>query len=570
MADRRDQDMEEASLYSQESEKCFHGFFHVQDIAESGSEVAWHMAGQKDRMNSSGCICGSCDVLLAKMNPVQLHFSSAMVERAEVNPSITMDGWGYKRVLSVSSDTYQAVLRPVTALCKRRGTSNAGSWKIRAEADQPVLVKLAKAEQRTVSLSETQTNSIMATRTPSNLMNRLLLEQWSNPSDIYTILMIIGGEIVHAALAQLCAGPIQYLTPASFSFGCVSYAISAVRSAIGHNRLMPKPENDCKLINLGSGYSRTNYSWILSRLLRDFEHWCGEHCRRKKQSKQDELRAKGDSNRLPLRISVWTIPSSFDERKYRGDWVYWSGVFVSIIQLAIATIPWAVWSEWGTFLFTAAGTSLAYANGLSPQWKEEKKGTRTLKKQQRYCLTVGNGADEAIVIVSEKLDLEALAGPQKVLTNEALTKFWTISLAFLWLGFLITVAGWQQHTWFLLGVGTIGMVHNILVAGVKRHPSAWGLDLIYCQTFTETKTMETLMCLEEYLPGAGASLLTEFFPGKLWPREKLIWQYAQRRREEFDTNQVKWSLPPLRRKGDNADIPQDGPYRGPDARGIKE
>nr|POE46975.1 hypothetical protein CFP56_00307 [Quercus suber] len=45
--------------------------------------------------------------------------------------------------------------------------------------------------------------------------------QWKNPSDIFTILMIIGGDIVKVALAQLCAGPVPYLTPVSFSFGWV-------------------------------------------------------------------------------------------------------------------------------------------------------------------------------------------------------------------------------------------------------------------------------------------------------------------------------------------------------------
>nr|POE83378.1 hypothetical protein CFP56_69385 [Quercus suber] len=45
--------------------------------------------------------------------------------------------------------------------------------------------------------------------------------QWRNPQDIFTILMIIGGDIVKVALAQVCAGPVPYLTPVSFSFGWV-------------------------------------------------------------------------------------------------------------------------------------------------------------------------------------------------------------------------------------------------------------------------------------------------------------------------------------------------------------
>lgn len=45
--------------------------------------------------------------------------------------------------------------------------------------------------------------------------------QWTNPGDVFTILMIIGGEIVQVAIAQLCCGPIPSFTPVSFSFGWV-------------------------------------------------------------------------------------------------------------------------------------------------------------------------------------------------------------------------------------------------------------------------------------------------------------------------------------------------------------
>lgn len=48
-----------------------------------------------------------------------------------------------------------------------------------------------------------------------------LRDQWRNPSDIFTILMILGGDIVQVAIAQLCAGPVPFLTPVSFSFGWV-------------------------------------------------------------------------------------------------------------------------------------------------------------------------------------------------------------------------------------------------------------------------------------------------------------------------------------------------------------
>jgi len=48
--------------------------------------------------------------------------------------------------------------------------------------------------------------------------------QWSNPNDIFTILLLVGGDIVQVAIAQLCAGPITHLTPVAFSFGWVSFS----------------------------------------------------------------------------------------------------------------------------------------------------------------------------------------------------------------------------------------------------------------------------------------------------------------------------------------------------------
>jgi hypothetical protein len=40
--------------------------------------------------------------------------------------------------------------------------------------------------------------------------------QWSHPKDVFSILLILGGDIVGRALAQLAGG---WLTPVTFSFG---------------------------------------------------------------------------------------------------------------------------------------------------------------------------------------------------------------------------------------------------------------------------------------------------------------------------------------------------------------
>lgn len=40
--------------------------------------------------------------------------------------------------------------------------------------------------------------------------------QWQNPSDVFNVLLILGGDIIKAALAQLAGSRI---TPIAFSFG---------------------------------------------------------------------------------------------------------------------------------------------------------------------------------------------------------------------------------------------------------------------------------------------------------------------------------------------------------------
>ncbi|KAK5685760.1 hypothetical protein LTR17_026951 [Elasticomyces elasticus] len=429
--------------------------------------------------------------------------------------------------------------------------------------------------------------------------------QWSNPSDIFTILLIIGGDIVQAAIAQLCAGPVPYLSPVSFSFGWVSYAISAMRSAMGDNRLMPKPELECKLINAESGYSRNNHSWVLSRMLRDFDFWRPRECDERKAEKLAELRVNNQKqqaqitrelaeatnneakhkiqkrlNQLPntedirvaLRVSVWDCDAATGQGS--GDLVYWSGILISALQLGIAALPWGLYDEWYTFLVTGAGTVLAYTSAALPQWREEKIIVRRVKSPKGVFLTEGNGADDVVLIRCSKgvLDLEALAAPQRDLRSPWTTRILSTIIAFLWVAFLVSVAGWRQHTWYLLGVGIIGILHNVGVAGMKRQPAAWGVNLQYKQTIVDGNVMEVLRKTEQSYPRAGRSLIAEFFPGTLFSREKRLWNYADQRYKAWKRNGFSvfedgtanaWDMPPLwrpRGRNDDGDIPEVGEY----------
>jgi len=355
-------------------------------------------------------------------------------------------------------------------------------------------------------------------------------------------------------------------------------------SAVGENRLMPKPEVDSILINASSGHTRTNRSWVLSRMLRDFDHWRPRVCDEVEQDKLDELLEANkqsskprdeDEIRVGLRVTVWDCHSA--SGRGSGDAIYWVGMLVSALQLGIAAVPWGLYGEWFTFFVTAAGTLLAYASGSLPQWWDEKVGVRHMKPTapiKDVILTEGNGAKDAILILgcNSGMDLEALAAPQRELRSPWSTRILTIVLAILWTALLISVAGWEQHTWFILGVGTIGILHNVLVAGMKRQPHAFGINLVYQCTIVEGKVMEVLRLVEEAYPRAGAAMRDTFFPGKLRPRERLLWEYAERRAEKWeerasgqsvDAKSDAWPMPPLASplgKKDDTDIPASGPY----------
>lgn len=371
---------------------------------------------------------------------------------------------------------------------------------------------------------------------------------------------------------------------------------------------MPRPELDCMLINAESGYGRNNYSWVLSRMLRDFDYWRPQSCDEDKEKKIVKLKADNKAKReklteerqqtadveiqrkidkklqkLPedeeirigLRVTVWHCKTS--QRQGPGDAAYWVGLFVSSVQLGIAAIPWGFYGEWFTFLVTASGTLLAYASGALPQWYDEKSVDRKLKKAKGIFLTQGNGAEDVILILAGKgdMDLEALAAPQRELRGPWTTRIMSAILAVLWVCFLITIAGWEQRTWYLLGVGMIGMLHNVGVAGIKRRPRAWGIDLRHVDTIVDGKVMEVLYLLEEKYPMAGHSLKAEFFPGDLFPREVLLWDFAKRRHVAWkdedspvqdDGTAVAWEMPDFYRpegKEDDKDIPDKGEVKQP-------
>ncbi|KAK5309166.1 hypothetical protein LTR70_010549 [Exophiala xenobiotica] len=363
--------------------------------------------------------------------------------------------------------------------------------------------------------------------------------QWKNPGDVFSVLLILGGDVVARALAQLVGSGI---TPVAFSFGWVAYAVSAVVSAVGENKLMPLPDTSCKVINAKSGYTRDNTSWIIGRIVRDYDEWKDEKVSKHLKSMLD---AKDKFDREKANKEV---PGSSDRLKYPKqaglcvsvykagqaqvgtpgyDFVYWLGFGITILQLGIAAIPCGVFGDWGIFLITVAGILLSYVTGSLPQWKEEKWACRD-KSDKDVILTRGNGSQHAIVVLGDGkgFDLEDLAAGQTNVDVSApeKTRFALTGLAALWILLLITAAGIKQNTWFLLAIGGVGILQNIFVAGKMRHPRAYGMPLALVEVIGLPKVMDTLVEVEKKYPYAGANMVDTFFPGgKLRGHEERTW-----------------------------------------------
>lgn len=387
-----------------------------------------------------------------------------------------------------------------------------------------------------------------------------LLSQWRNPSDILSLLLLIGGDVIQKAIVQLFGVYVQplkhfprlYLTPVAFSFGWVGYAFISLASVIGDKQLAPpNPDNRSIVINCGTGYIRNNCSWLLGRILRDCE-LAAQANPGPEAAKLDNAQNKGAAspleNNIPPRISLRIDIFELDgEARISIDRVWVIGWAIIIIQLGISIIPWGLHGHWSIFLITGAGTLLALLTGSLRQWNLEKWPGRRLNlpvtssknekrqpkassllsptmlaplsaegnsnmergqaglpttsqpsftlsplegllsvpeprpvkksKTKTVCLTGGNGHRYALILIGSgsSWDLEALG----TATSDSLreTPLCLLILAVLWMCLLVSVAGIQSDTWYLLGIGGLGMLQNLYAASAPRRPESLGLAM---------------------------------------------------------------------------------------------
>lgn len=307
---------------------------------------------------------------------------------------------------------------------------------------------------------------------------------------------------------------------------------------------MPGADTACSVINVDNGQSRGNGSWVLGRIMRDFEHWMGAPVKAKVEElknskwqfdKDRALQKGGDADKIPypahagLAVSVWKFdPDKKDQIQKPGrDILFWSGVIVAVVQLAIAAIPFGIYGNWGVFLVTSGAMILCFTTGFWKQWGREKWACRQIEpgKKRTYILTRGNGAQHAIVIECDGcgLNLEDLCTGFDNLDSPAIplfTRFAMIILGILWVVLLITSSALTDQSWFLIGVGGLGMLQNIFVAGWSRRPEALGMPLKFETVIGSPKVSAAIMEVERSYPKVGRALVGTFFPGGLFPSEE--------------------------------------------------
>lgn len=282
-----------------------------------------------------------------------------------------------------------------------------------------------------------------------------LRSQWARPSDILSLLLLLGGEIVQTAIASLVGHKLHFpgrknptvsIAPVAFSFGWVAYGFLNLIEAVGDMQLMPATNYRTLCINCANAFPRDTKSWVLGRLLRDHS------AKHEVDPKPREQGGRADS----IRIDIFNLGLV---STLKLDFVWWFGWVVVLAQFGIAIVPRVLYGDWGPILVTACGSLLAWPD-------------RRLEREKVVCLTNGNGSLHIMVLIGAPgaWDIEKLATGWTSPRKE--TRWISLILAILWTFLIITVSGLMQNTWFLIGVGALGMLQNIFAAGTTRQPAA--------------------------------------------------------------------------------------------------
>lgn len=302
-----------------------------------------------------------------------------------------------------------------------------------------------------------------------------------------------------------------------------------------------------------SGNQRSNKSWVIGRLLRDHEHFASK-------SKFNPHKVPGSHE--ALRVTVFEVAKSPAPGVIARDWVYYSGFAVMVAQFVVAAIPLILNRNWTILMVVGVGTILALLQGAMPQWRKEKWAS---PKRGGYTVSItqGNGSRHVMVILADEysgLDLEILAAGGMNLTMSRLESAYVSLLTACWTILLISVAGLSDDSWCkcnqfeysviwltyqhhadLLGIGLMGIVHNVFAAGTPRSAGALGIHLEEKEVISSDKVAEVLYETESKYPLVGSSLVPIFFSGGMRVSEerKQFWDGAEKMRLNIGLDQLR-------------------------------
>jgi hypothetical protein len=273
-------------------------------------------------------------------------------------------------------------------------------------------------------------------------------------------------------------------------------------------------------LNLKSGQSRANNSFLLSRVLRDLE---SEYAPTVGGLSIEILEADAptptQSCLASMATNIWTIAIMFT-------------------QLLLSITAFILHNDECVLLLFATAVFLMEALANMPLWGTFKFSARKDgDKRAVYALLRGNAHRHVFVVRNkhpESWNLEDLAADAATSYNYIITLELFVLLqsffAFFTLTLLATTLSDVSATYFLtiLALGTAG---NVKTAAVARAPWMHGFSYKAVKTISDDKeVMVALKAFEEECPGLGVSLVKEFFPGGL-EEEEMVWWSARGRVE---------------------------------------
>ncbi|KAI0189462.1 hypothetical protein F4808DRAFT_454042 [Astrocystis sublimbata] len=316
-----------------------------------------------------------------------------------------------------------------------------------------------------------------------------LASQWSNPKDVTTILMIIGGDIVQKALAQ--------------TTGC---------------------------LYTPSGYYRDNKHWIIGRIVRDMESY---------MSRTEPMPRSG------LRISSYNSPLRAIPLIVYGNWgVLLLTVAGTFLALVMGALPQWRAEKLPNRQHSSANFALTFGNGskdimvilggknkcLDLEELAFQETPRNLRPWEKFRRAKPDYFEKPQTSLKDSV-YQHRNRVQKIYDRILWglpIGFWVtigvcVAQSLAWLLLLLTSAGFTENAWYIILVGVIGMFQNAYLAAAERSPDSRNLPLTHVETIIRQKVMDGLMDLEIGYDGCGRPLLREFFPGVLLQDEEAWW-----------------------------------------------